>query len=370
MLEITGKNNTAIVFADDIDYHTRAQIEFMCSQKATENSKIRIMPDVCPAIVSVIGTTLTIENKVMPIMVSSDIGCGVLVSQLKDKRIEFQKLDKIIREQIIERKKIDQIINKYSNKTHLEGLKCYKSISLNRVYSALGTLGNGNHFIEIDKGDDGNLYLIIHSGSRILGTQVYEYYMNKGYERLKQDNSGLNRMYTYLENDLLEDYLNDIRIVQEYADCNRMAMAEIISKGLKNKIVNQFSSVHNYIDTTNRILRKGAISANKGETVIIPINMRDGCIIGTGKGNPDWNCSAPHGAGRLFSRSDSKEKFTVNEYRKEMDGIYTTCISQDTLDECPMAYKNIEYISENIKDTVSINEVIKPIYNFKAGSKN
>lgn len=367
---LKGKYNEAEIMIEDADYHTIQQIILMCNQEPLKNSIIKIMPDACPGITAVIGTTLTIEDKIMPAMVSSDIGCGVLVSKLKDKKIEFQKLDKIIREQIIERKKINQIINKYSNKIDIKNLRCAKHIDLERAYSSLCTLGNGNHFIEIDKDDNGDLYLIIHSGSRILGTQVYEYYMNKGYEIIKKENPGYNRAFTYLQGELLDDYLHDIEIVQQYASINREAMAEVISKELKNKIVEQFCSIHNYIDTKNKILRKGAISAEKDELLIIPINMRDGCIIATGKGNKNWNCSAPHGAGRLFSRSETKEKFTVNEYKKEMKGIYSSCIKQETLDECPMAYKDIEYISDKIIDTVNIEKIIKPIYNFKSSLKN
>lgn len=367
---IKGKYNEAEIMIEDADYHTIQQIILMCNQESLKSSKIRIMPDACPGITAVIGTTLTIEDKIMPAMVSSDIGCGVLVSRLKDKKIEFQKLDKIIREQIIERRKVDQIVNKYSNKVNLESLRCAKHIDLDRAYSSLCTLGNGNHFIEIDKDDDKNIYLIIHSGSRILGTQVYDYYMNKGYEIIKKEQPGFNRAFNYLQGELLENYLHDAEIVQAYAAANREAMAEIIAKELKNKITDQFCSIHNYIDTKNKILRKGAISAQEGEKVIIPINMRDGCIIATGKGNENWNYSAPHGAGRLFSRSETKEKFTVSEYKKEMQGIYSSCIQQETLDECPMAYKNIEYISDKITDTVDIVKIIKPVYNFKAGLKN
>jgi RNA-splicing ligase RtcB len=367
---IKGKYNQAEIMIEDADYHTIQQVRLMCDQEILQNSKIRIMPDACPGIIAVIGTTLTIEDKVMPAMVSSDIGCGVLVSKLKDKRIEFEKLDKIIREQVIERKKVDSIIDKYSNTVNLENLKCAKKIDLERAYSSLGTLGSGNHFIELDKAENGDIYLIIHSGSRILGTQVYEYYMDKGYEILKKEKPGFNRMFTYLEGQLLDDYLHDVKIVQEYAAANRLSIAEIISKGLKNKIVEQFCTIHNYIDVKNKIIRKGAISAQKDEIVIIPINMRDGCIIATGKGNANWNYSAPHGAGRLFSRSETKDMFTVNEYKKQMAGIYTSCIGASTLDECPMAYKDIEYIKEKITDTIEIQKIIKPIYNFKNSSKD
>lgn len=366
---IKGKYNQAEIMIDDPDYHTITQVKLMCDQEALQNSKIRIMPDACPGIVAVIGTTLTIEDKVLPAMVSSDIGCGVLVSTFKDKRIEFGKLDKIIREQIIERKKVDNIVNKYANRLNLEDLRCVKYIDLGRAYASLGTCGSNNHFIEVDKDDSGNLYLIIHSGSRHLGTQVYEYYMNKGYEIIKAKNPSFNRMFTYIEGDLLENYLHDCKITQEYARANREAMAEIISKELKNKITDQFESVHNYVAVDEKIVRKGAISAKEDELLIIPINMRDGCIIGRGKGNPNWNNSAPHGAGRLFSRSDAKEMFTVNEYKKQMTGIYTSCIGTDTLDECPMAYKDIDYIADKIKDAVEIEKIIKPVYNFKDCSR-
>lgn len=356
---IKGKYSQAEILTNSPDFHSIEQLKLLCNQKILKDSIIKVMPDICPGIPIPIGTTVILKNTIMPSLVSGDIGCGVLCCKLKDKNIEYQKLDKIIKENIIKNKTIKQDFD-------LNKLYCLKYIDKERALLSLGTLGNGNHFIEIDMDDEKNKYLIIHSGSRILGNQVHEYYLNQGYKKLK-DIDGFNRLFTYLENDLYENYIHDIQIVQNFAKENRRIISNIICKSLKNKIVSEVESIHNYIDfeEDNIIIRKGAISAKNNESVIIPINMRDGCILGQGKGNIYWNNSAPHGAGRLFSRSEVDNHFTLNEFKKEMKGIYSSCINKSTLDESPMAYKDLIYISENIKDTVDILKIIKPIYVFK-----
>lgn len=367
-MNIKGKYNSAFITVNDADYHTIQQVKYLCDLENLKDSNMVFMPDCCPGIVTPIGGTFTYSNSIMPNLVSGDIGCGMQTYKLKSKRIEFEQIDKIIREQLNERKKIDAIINKYKSSILLENLKCKKYIDLERAYNSIGTLGNGNHFIEFDIDSDKNLYLTIHSGSRILGTQIAEYYINEGYKRLKKDGFYLSREFTYIEDDLLSDYLFDIQIAQQFADLNRKAIGEIIIKAIKNKIVDEFSTIHNYVDTDFKIIRKGAVSAKENEQIIIPINMRDGILICTGKGNKDWNYSAPHGAGRILSRSEAKS-LLVSDYKKEMKGIYASHIGTSTLDEAPMAYKNINYILENITDTVDVVKILKPIYNYKASEK-
>ena len=274
-------------------------------------------------------------------------------------------------------------------------------INADRALASIGTLGGGNHFIEADKGEDGSIYIVIHSGSRHLGVETAKYYQNEAYRRLnkcsdKEKNELIERLkaegkqkqikaelkklentkttsvpkhLAYCEGELFEQYIHDMKIVQQFAMLNRQAMMDEIIKGMHLHVTEQFTTIHNYIDTENMILRKGAVSAQAGEKLLIPINMRDGSLICVGKGNPEWNFSAPHGAGRLFSRSQAKQSFTVSEFKKQMQGIYTTSVSEQTLDECPMAYKSLDDIAGNIGDTADIIEVIKPIYNFKAGEE-
>lgn len=401
MIELNGKYNSARVFTEVIEADAVTQIIAFCSQPMSAGQKIRIMPDVHAGAGCTIGTTMTITDKVIPNLVGVDIGCGMETVRLKEKRIELQKLDKLIYEKIPSGFSIREKPHRYNERIDLSGLCCAKHIDILRAEKSIGTLGGGNHFIEADKGDDGSIYIVIHSGSRHLGVEVAKYYQNEAYRRLnkssdkevneliarlkaegkqKQIQTELRKLentkttdipkhLAYCEGELFEQYIHDMKIVQQFAVLNRQAMMDEIIKGMHLHTVEQFTTVHNYIDTDEMILRKGAVSAKAGEKLLIPINMRDGSLICTGKGNPDWNGSAPHGAGRLMSRSQAKQSFTVSEFKKQMDGIYTTSVNAQTLDECPMAYKSMSDIVDNIGDTAEINEVIRPIYNFKAGDE-
>jgi len=401
MIILNGKYNSAKVFTDNIEQDAIAQIIAFCSQPMSEGAQIRIMPDVHAGAGCTIGTTMTITDKVIPNLVGVDIGCGMETVRLKEKHIELQKLDKLIYEKIPSGFAIREKPHRYGERIDLTELYCYKHIDPLRAEKSIGTLGGGNHFIEADKGEDGSIYIVIHSGSRHLGVETAKFYQNEAYRRLnkssdkeaaeliarlkaegreKQIQSELKKLantkttdvpkhLAYCEGELFEQYIHDMKIVQKFAMLNRQAMMDEIIKGMHLHVEEQFTTIHNYIDTDTMILRKGAVSAQAGEKLLIPINMRDGSLICTGKGNGDWNCSAPHGAGRLMSRSQAKQSFTVSEFKKQMAGIYTTSVNAQTLDECPMAYKSMEDIVDNIGDTVEINEVIRPIYNFKAGEE-
>jgi len=401
MIILNGKYNSAKVFTDNIEQDAIAQIIAFCSQPMSEGAHIRIMPDVHAGAGCTVGTTMTITDKVIPNLVGVDIGCGMETVRLKEKHIELQKLDKLIYEKIPSGFAIREKPHRYGEKIDLTELYCYKHIDPLRAEKSIGTLGGGNHFIEADKGEDGSIYIVIHSGSRHLGVETAKFYQNEAYRRLnkssdkeaaeliarlkaegreKQIQSELKKLantkttdvpkhLAYCEGELFEQYIHDMKIVQKFAMLNRQAMMDEIIKGMHLHVEEQFTTIHNYIDTDTMILRKGAVSAQAGEKLLIPINMRDGSLICTGKGNGDWNCSAPHGAGRLMSRSQAKQSFTVSEFKKQMAGIYTTSVNAQTLDECPMAYKSMEDIVDNIGDTVEINEVITPIYNFKAGEE-
>lgn len=401
MFELNGKYNTAKVYATIIDDDSSRQIIELCSQKFAEGEKIRIMPDVHAGAGCTIGTTMTVSDKIVPNLVGVDIGCGMETVRLKETHIELQKLDKLIYAKIPSGFNIRSKPHRYAEKIDLAKLRCFVHINADRAEKSLGTLGGGNHFIEADKGSDGSIYIVIHSGSRHLGLETAKYYQNEGYRQLnrssqkeineliaemkaqgreKQIQKELKKLenvkrtdipkhLAYVEGKLFDDYIHDMKIVQEYAMLNRQAMMDEIIKGMGLHVTEQFTTVHNYIDTENMILRKGAVSAQAGEKLLIPINMRDGSLICIGKGNPEWNCSAPHGAGRLMSRSEAKQSFTVSEYKKQMNGIFTTSVNQRTLDECPMAYKDMNAILDNIGETADVADIIKPIYNFKAGDE-
>lgn len=401
MIELNGKYSKAKVFTDIIDEESISQIISLCNQEFAANQNIRIMPDVHAGSGCTVGTSMTVTDKVVPAMVGVDIGCGMETIKIKEKHIELQKLDKLIYNKIPGGFEIREKPHRYIEKTSLETLYCFDHINFLRAEKSLGTLGGGNHFIEADKSEDGSFYIVVHSGSRHLGVEVAKYYQNEAFRRLNkvpQDEvnslieklkangmerniqkelkklEGIKRTpvqknYAYAEGDLFERYIHDMKIVQHFALVNRQAIIDEIVNGMKFHVTEQFSTIHNYIDTENMILRKGAVSAQLNEKLIIPINMRDGSLICRGKGNPDWNFSAPHGAGRLFSRSMAKQTFTVSQFKKEMQGIYTTSVNQQTLDECPMAYKKIEDIADNISDTAEITEIIRPVYNFKAGTE-
>ena len=398
MVEIKGKVNTAICFAKVIEDEAIEQIRRMCDYEFTEGSQIRIMPDVHAGKGCTIGTTMTIVDKAVPNVVGVDIGCGMYTVQLAQREIDLECLDEAAHfipsgMKVWEGRQV---------RFDLTELRCFRALKDSRYLErSLGTLGGGNHFIEVDRAADGTLYLVIHSGSRNLGLQVANYYqslaidLNKGKEEYFTKRDALIAEYkaagrrmeiqealkqlrwqekeTTIPEDLcfvygqyLEDYLHDVEICQRFARQNRELMAQILLDRSGLTAVSAFHTVHNYIDTEERILRKGAIAAHKGELVLIPINMRDGSVLAVGKGNPEWNYSAPHGAGRIMSRTTAKETLDVEEYRREMEGIYSTSVNEATLDEAPMAYKSLADIIDVIAESVDVIEVLKPIYNFKA----
>ena len=398
MLEIKGKINTAICYASVIEEEAVEQIRRMCDYEFTEGSRIRIMPDVHAGKSCTIGTTMTIVDKAVPNIVGVDIGCGMYTVNLGKAAVDFEKLDEAAHY-------IPSGMNVWEERQErfdLQELRCYGSLKdAERLECSLGTLGGGNHFIEIDEAADGTKYLVIHSGSRNLGKQVAELYqrlaidLNKGKEAYFQERDEIIRTYkeqgrrkeiqaalekisrnqreTTMPEDLcflygenLADYLHDVEICQRFARRNREKMAEILLGRTGIAGGEAFHTIHNYIDTEEMILRKGAIAAHAGEKVLIPINMRDGSVLAVGKGNAEWNYSAPHGAGRIMSRRTAKEQLSLEEYRETMKGIYTTSVNESTLDEAPMAYKSLEDIIDVIRDSVDIIDVMKPIYNFKA----
>ncbi|MEA4961014.1 RtcB family protein [Lutispora sp.] len=398
MFEIKGKYNSAIVYTENIEPGAVGQIEALCSQEFVKGSVIRIMPDVHSGAGCTIGTTMTIEDKVVPNLVGVDIGCGMEVIKLEDRRIELQKLDKLIYEKIPSGFNIRDKEHRFNDEIDLSQLKCKNEVNLARARRSIGTLGGGNHFIEVNKGSEGSLYIVIHSGSRHLGHQVASLYQEEAFKSLNKNTEAdlegliaelkasgrekeiqkelkrkkaeiltdIPETLAYASGELFKDYIHDMKIVQRFADLNRKAMIQEIVKSMKLKAASQFTTVHNYIDTGNMILRKGAVSAQKGEILLIPINMRDGSLICMGKGNADWNFSAPHGAGRVMSRTQARSSFTLSQFKETMEGIYTTSVNKETLDECPLAYKPMDDIVRNICDTVEIIDNIIPIYNFKA----
>lgn len=397
--EITGKYNTAKVFTNVIENEAVEQIKTLCNQEFITGSKIRIMPDVHSGAGCTIGTTMTITDKVIPNLVGVDIGCGMETVMITDKEIDLEKLDKLIYEKIPSGHNIRKIPHDLINEIDLNQLKCTGHVKMDRAIRSIGTLGGGNHFIEAGKDEEGNIYITVHSGSRHLGLEVANYYQKMGYKALnkvsdidiekiieqlksegrekeinktikeikKQIITDIPQALAYVSEKLFDDYIHDMKLIQKFAVLNRKAMMDEIIKGLGTEVAEEFTTIHNYIDTDIMILRKGAVSAKEGEKLLIPINMRDGSLICIGKGNEDWNYSAPHGAGRLMSRTKAKKTFELKNFKKEMEGIYTTSVSKDTLDECPMAYKAMEDIIKNIGDTVDIIKRIIPIYNFKAG---
>ena len=372
MFEITGKYNTAKVFTDDIEATAIAQIQNMMNYEFCKDSKIRIMPDVHAGKGCTIGTTMTITDKVVPNIVGVDISCGMEVVILSDKRMNLPELDSFIHKDIPSGFNVRSKPHRGHGRIHIEDeLRCYDHIDCRRIYESLGTLGGGNHFIEVDHDDDDNLYIVIHSGSRNLGKQVAEYYQKVAYEHHGgKSQKEIPYELAWLEGEDLDNYLNDMKVLQEYASLNRRIMADEIIDNMKLHEVDRFTTLHNYIDLDAMILRKGSVSANSGERLIIPMNMRDGSLICTGLGNEDWNYSAPHGAGRIMSRTQAKNSVSMTDFKQSMEGIFTTSVSKDTLDESPMVYKPMEEIISCIGDTVTIDKIIKPIYNFKAGGRD
>ena len=398
MLEIKGKINTAICYASVIEEEAIEQIRRMCDYEFTAGSRIRIMPDVHAGKGCTIGTTMTITDKAVPNIVGVDIGCGMYTVKLGKTDIDFAKFDEAAHF-------IPSGMNVWEGRQEhfdLEQLRCYRDLKdAKRLERSLGTLGGGNHFIEIDESADGDKYLVIHSGSRNLGKQVAELYqklavdLSKGKEEYFKKRDEIIRTYKeqgkrkeiqaalkqikwerkesmipedlcFLYGPYLEDYLHDVEVCQRFARRNREKMAEILLERTGIAAGEAFHTIHNYIDTEEMILRKGAIAAHAGEKVLIPINMRDGSVLAVGKGNAEWNYSAPHGAGRIMSRKAAKDKLSLEEYRETMKGIYTTSVNEATLDEAPMAYKSLDDIIDVIRDSVDIIDVMKPVYNFKA----
>ena len=387
MIELKGKRNTAIIYADRIDKTAKTQLAELLRDPAYSDSKIRIMPDVHSSKGTVVGTTLTLCGRVSPSLMGVDIGCGVDAVNLgKIATPDLGKLDRLIHLSIPAGASIRRDALKVN--TRLNELYCIDSVNTDRAMFSLGTLGGGNHFIELDRDGEGNYYLLIHTGSRQLGSDVANHYIKAAYKyqcvktkrasapKYGDDEGGFQPRGSrgiskpraegsVLEGELLQRYLHDVSVTSEFATANRKAIADIICEGMDFSPVSRFSCPHNFIDTDRMLLRKGSISASAGESVVIPLNMRDGAIIGEGLGNPDWNFSAPHGAGRICTRDEARHTYTVEEYRASMLGIYTSTANADTVDECPMAYKPPERITEVIGDTVRIVNIIKPVYNFK-----
>ena len=404
-MELKGKHGKAKVFTDIIEDGAREQIEKLLDQDFIEGSDVRIMPDVHQGMGCVIGFTADMKDKVIPNIVGVDIGCGVITVELGDRDIDLSKLDDIVNKKIPSGSSVHGGRKVKFDK--LEDLKIFRELKdTRRLERSIGTLGGGNHFVEVGKDSKDNKYLMIHSGSRNLGTQVARFYQNlaidlcsgkeeyfirkdeiiekfkekgkkkqikKALKELKAEYADLKPDYPkdlcYLTGDYREQYLHDMKICQEYASLNRQTMAEIILNHLFQKKLEDFlwfETVHNYIDFRDNIIRKGAIASYEDEKLLIPINMRDGSIIGRGKGNPDWNYSAPHGAGRILSRTEAKEKLSLEDFKSSMEGIYSTSVSKKTLDESPDAYKSIESILDSLDETVDVIDVIKPIYNYKA----
>ena len=398
MLEIKGKVNTAICYAKVIEEGAIEQIRRMCDYPMTEGSRIRIMPDVHAGAGCTIGTTMTITDKAVPNVVGVDIGCGMYTVRLAGREIDMEKLDAAAHF-------IPSGMNVWEGRQEpfdLTALRCFRELKdTKRLERSLGTLGGGNHFIEVDAAADGTKYLVVHSGSRNLGKQVAEHYqrlaidLNKGKAEYFARRDALIAEYKaagrkseiqkalkalhwssrestipedlcFVYGQYLEDYLFDVEICQRFARRNREKMAEILLARSGLTAVEAFHTIHNYIDTREMILRKGAIAAHAGEKVLIPINMRDGSVLAVGRGNPEWNYSAPHGAGRIMSRGEARKNLDLDEYRREMAGVYTTSVNEHTLDEAPMAYKSLDDIIDVIRETVDVIEVLKPIYNFKA----
>lgn len=400
MLEIKGKVNTAICYAKVIEEGAIEQIRRMCDYELTAGSRVRIMPDVHAGKGCTIGTTMTVTDKVCPNIVGVDIGCGMFTVKLAEKELDFEKIDAACHY-------IPSGMNVWEGRLErfdLTDLRCYRSLrDTRRLERSLGTLGGGNHFVEVDRSADGTNYLVIHSGSRNLGKQVAEVYqqlavdLHMGKESYFKQRDEIIRTYKeegrrseiqqalkelknnyetqalavpadicWLYGTFLDDYLHDVEICQKFARRNREKMAEIILERTGMTALESFHTIHNYIDTKEMILRKGAIAAHAGEKVLIPINMRDGSVIAIGKGSEEWNYSAPHGAGRIMSRGKAKEAIDIEAYKESMKGIYTTSVSESTLDEAPMAYKSLEDIIDVISDSVDIIEVMRPVYNFKA----
>jgi len=374
MIEIAGKHNTAKVFTDTLDDKSREQIERLCDQAFTKGSVIRLMPDVHAGVGCTIGTTMTIKDKIVPNLVGVDIGCGMETliidgESRASKDFDPVRLDALVYRQIPSGMNVRKTEHEYAEQIDLGKLRC-RAINTDRAKKSIGTLGGGNHFVEANRDGKGNLYIVIHSGSRHMGKEIAEYYQAEAWRQLeKKTGDDVPKDLAYASGGLFDDYLNDMNITQQFALLNRKAMMDVIVQGLgipEEACRERFSTIHNYIDTDQMILRKGAVSARRGEKLIIPINMRDGSIVCEGLGNPDWNYSAPHGAGRLMSRTKAFSTVKMEDYQKSMQGIYSSSVNKKTLDESPFAYKNMDDIIANIGPTAKVLDIVKPVYNFKA----
>ncbi|GIN84341.1 RNA-splicing ligase RtcB [Heyndrickxia sporothermodurans] len=396
MKHINGKYTHAKIFTDVVDESAVQQIQELCDQEFLKDVTIRVMPDVHAGKGCTIGTTIKIKDKVVPNLVGVDVGCGVLTVQLKERDIDFARLDRVIREYVPSGQSIHEDLRNV-NIEYLNDFKMKNILSEAKFNKSLGTLGGGNHYIEVSKDEEGKLYLSIHTGSRYVGSTIANYYQKLAFQELKridishiierlksegrhreieitikklnESNPKIKKELAYLEGKYFNHYIHDMKLAQKYAVNNRQEIANIIITHMNLNKEDEFDTIHNYIDTENMILRKGAVSAQKGERLIIPINMRDGSIIATGKGNPDWNYSAPHGAGRVLSRSMARKQLELNDYQNTMKNVWTTSVSTETIDEAPMAYKRMEDILDNIGDTVEIKKIIQPVYNFKAAEE-
>ena len=398
MIQIQGLHNTAVCYTSRLEEAAEKQIRAVCDRPEFSGCRIRIMPDVHAGKGCTIGTTMTIQDKIVPGMVGVDIGCGMETVELNEREIDFDRLDELIRREIPSGHEVRDTPHGLNAEIDLTQLRCADRVNLSRAQRSIGTLGGGNHFIEVDRAEDGRLFLVIHSGSRHLGTEVANYYQDEGRRALwggayyqvqeviaqlkaqgrfqeiqgtitalrREQELDIPKELAYVDGRLFADYIHDMKLTQQFAMLNRKAMAGTILTGMGLTAADSFTTIHNYIDTDAMILRKGAVSARAGEKLLIPINMRDGSLICTGKGNADWNCSAPHGAGRLMSRRAAFSALTMEEFHRETEGIYTTCILPDTLDESPMAYKSMEEIVSQIGPTAEVIQRIRPVYNFKA----
>ncbi len=368
MKTVKGIYAEAKIFTDDVEEYAQAQVKMICDNQVAEGSRIRLMPDIHPGKVGPIGLSMTVTDKVIPQLLGVDIGCGMTCVKLNKDNVEFQKLDRVIRGNVPSGFEIRKEPHHMAAEFSYERLHCARHVNRPKAERSLGTLGGGNHFLELDRGEDGSLYLVVHTGSRHLGEEVAEHYTKRAHTFLVERGLEIPYYMSYLEGDEKEAYTEDVQTVQDYAELNRQVIVREILKGMKWKAVEQFSVAHNYLDASG-VLRKGAIAAEAGVRVIIPANMRDGMILGIGLGNEDWNCSAPHGSGRRLKREDVKSRYTVSDFKKEMKGIYSNCVGTDTLDEAPFAYRSLAEIARRIRDTVQITEILKPVYNYKAGSR-
>jgi len=381
MFDVTGKFNTATIYAGTVDSDSYAQVLRMCNMPELAGSSIRMMPDMHAAEGCTVGTSMTLGDLVNPAFVGSDIGCGMQVYRLRETEIDFAALDDAVRTYVPSGAAIHARALPAVKELPLESLHCYPALRHDTVLRSLGTLGGGNHFIEVDRSMEGALYLVIHSGSRRLGKDVALYHQKAAFFRhhgidpaeaarkkmkVTDIKSAVTPQSCFLSGEGLALYFRDMNIAVQYAERSRQLIAGILLEKLGLTAESSFATIHNYIDTKHGVLRKGAVSAMKGETLIIPINMRDGSLLCRGKGNPEWNCTAPHGAGRVMKRSEAKATLSLEEYRAAMAGIFSTSVSESTLDESPMAYRGIDEIADAIAPTAEILDILTPVYNFKA----